>query len=189
MTAAIRSELVQLRTLRGTYGIGFLVLALIVATTWGELDDAKELVSAHQMLAPLLTAAGISVAFVGALFAATRVAGEYRYGTIAQRALAAPRRVRLLVAKLVTFVGVGFGAALAAVVVGLATTVAVLHGRDLSLVLSAGDGLEIVARVVVASTLFVALGTAVGFITRSQQVAVVVVFAEFFVEKLLGGLL
>lgn len=189
MTALIRSELIQLRTLRSTYVVALGVVALVVALTWGDLSDAKELVSAEQMRSPVLTGAGITTAFVGALLAAARVASEYRYGTIANRALAAPRRTLLLAGKLVTYSTVGMVAAVVAVGIGLATAAAVLSSKDLTLVLDADDAWRVVARVVVAGTLFTTLGAIVGFITRSQQAAVCVVFGEFFAEKLLGGLL
>lgn len=189
MIALVRSELMQARTLRSTYGIGLLVLVMVVGITWADLRDATDLVTAQQRRAPLLADAGITLAFVGAILAATRVAGEFRFGTITHRVLAAPNRARLAAATLVTWIGLALVTAIVMTCAGLVVTSLVLSQRDLSLALSAGDAAGLFGRIVLAGTLFAAIGVAVGFITRSQQAAAIVIFGEFLAEKVLGGLL
>ncbi|HEX8104143.1 MAG TPA: ABC transporter permease subunit [Solirubrobacteraceae bacterium] len=187
MTTLIRAELLQFRSLRSTYAVGLLAVLVVVGITWGDLTEAEHLTTAMQKLTPVLTGGGIAMAFVGALLAAARVAGEYRYGTIANRALATPRRVRLVVAKLATYSLVGLAASVAAAGIGLATAALVFAGKDLTLTLGAADVIDVALRVVVVGTLFAAMGVAIGFITRSQQAAAIVVFGDFFAEKLLGA--
>jgi Cation transport protein len=102
MTALIHAQVVQLRTLRSTYLVaGSLValVALITGITMGEAGSA-DLRTESQLREPLVASAGIMVAVVMAIFAATRVAGEYRHATIAQRVLASPHRPRFVAATL-----------------------------------------------------------------------------------------
>jgi ABC-type transport system involved in multi-copper enzyme maturation permease subunit len=191
MTALIHAQLVQLRTLRSTYLVaGSLValVALITAVTMGEAGS-PDLRTESQLREPLVASAGIMVAVVMAIFAATRVAGEYRHATIAQRVLAAPHRTRLVAATLLVY------ATLAAAVTGVAFASGVviagpmLASKDLSTGLAGGELGQVGAAVVLAGTTFALLGAAVGFLTRSQAPAVVTVFAVFFAEKLFAPVL
>lgn len=188
MTALIRSELMQLRTLRSTYAAALGLVALIVAITAGSLVDAgtKGLMTPDQLRAPVVAGAGVVSAIFLALLSAMRVSGEYRYATIAQRALAEPRRHRLIAAKLITYGALA--SIVAAVAFAFATAIALpmVAAKDVSLALTASGVLELGSRVVAAAGLFALLGVAVGFVTRSQPAAVVTVFGTFFAEKILG---
>jgi ABC-type transport system involved in multi-copper enzyme maturation permease subunit len=191
MTALIHSQIVGLRTLRSTYVVaGTLValVALITAVTMGEAGSA-DLRTESQLREPLVASAGIMVAVVMAIFAATRVAGEYRHGTIAQRVLAAPQRPRLVAAAIAVHATLAALVTAIAFGVGAAITGPMLAGKDLSTGLAGGELLQVGAAVVLASTAFAVMGAAIGFLTRSQAPAVVTVFVVFFVEKLFGGLL
>jgi ABC-2 type transport system permease protein len=191
MTALIHAQLVQLRTLRSTYLVaGSLValVALITGITMGEAGT-PDLRTESQLREPLVASAGIMVAVVMAIFAATRVAGEYRHATIAQRVLASPRRPRFVAAALVTHAALA--ALVTAVAFGAGAAIAgpVLASKDLSTGLAGGELAQVGAAVVLAGTTFALLGAATGFLTRSQAPAVVTVFAVFFAEKLFGGAL
>ena len=108
-------------------------------------------------------------AIIMAVFAATRVAGEYRHDTIAQRVLAAPRRARLVVASLVvhgTFAAVVTGAAF---LVGAALAGPMLAGKNLTTGLSGGELLHVGAAVVLAGSSFGLLGVSVGFLTEAPR--------------------
>ena len=65
----------------------------------------------------------------------------------------------------------------------------VLESKHLALTLGSSDVLRIAGEVVAGSTLFGMLGVAVGFISRSQAAAIIVVFGTFLAEKLLSGLI
>jgi ABC-type transport system involved in multi-copper enzyme maturation permease subunit len=188
MTALIHAQLVQLRTLRSTYLVaGSLValVALITGITMGEAGSA-DLRTESQLREPLVASAGIMVAVVMAIFAATRVAGEYRHGTIAQRALAAPRRPRFIAATLLTHAALAALVTAAAFAAGAAIAAPILSSKELSTGLAGGELVQVGAAVVLAGTAFALLGAAVGFLTRSQAPAVVTLFAVFFGEKLIG---
>ena len=138
MTALVHAQLVGLRTLRSTYlvaGILIAVVAIVTGVTMHEAGSA-DLRTESDLRDPIVAAAGIMGAIIMAVFAATRVAGEYRHDTIAQRVLAAPRRARLVVASLVVhgaFAAVVTGAAF---LVGAALAGPMLAGKDLTTGLS-----------------------------------------------------
>jgi ABC-type transport system involved in multi-copper enzyme maturation permease subunit len=191
MTALIHGQLEQLRTLRSTYVVGATLIALvglITAITMGEAGS-PDLRTESQLREPLVASAGIMIAVAMAIFAATRVAGEYRHATIAQRVLAAPQRPRLVVVAIAVHATFAALVTAAAFGVGAAVTGPMLEGKDLSTGLAGGELLQVGAAVVLASTAFAAMGAAVGFLTRSQAPAVVAVFVVFFAEKLFGGML
>ena len=191
MTALIHAQLVQLRTLRSTYLVaGSLValVALITGITMGEAGT-PDLRTESQLREPLVASAGIMVAVVMAIFAATRVAGEYRHATIAQRVLASPRRPRFVAATLVVHAALAALVTAAAFGAGAAIAGPLLASKDLTTGLAGGELAQVGAAVVLAGTTFALLGAAVGFLTRSQAPAVVTLFAVFFAEKLFGGAL
>jgi hypothetical protein len=189
MIALVHAQLVGLRTLRSTYlvvGVFVAVVAIVTGVTMHKAGSA-DLQTESQLRDPFVAAAGIMGAIVMAVFAATRVAGEYRHDTVAQRVLAAPRRARLVLASLLvhgTFAAVVTGIAF---LVGAALAGPMLADKGLSTGLAGGELLRVGAAVVLGGTTFGLLGVSVGFLTRSQAPAVVTVFGVFFVEKLLGG--
>jgi ABC-type transport system involved in multi-copper enzyme maturation permease subunit len=188
MTALVHAQLVQLRTLRSTYLVaGALValVALITGITMGEAGT-PDLHTESQLREPLVASAGIMVAVVMAIFAATRVAGEYRHATIAQRALASPRRPRFVAAALLVHAALAALVTAAAFAAGAAIAGPLLASKDLSTGLAGGELVQVGGAVVLAGTTFALLGAAVGFLTRSQAPAVVTLFAVFFAEKLIG---
>ena len=191
MTALIRAELTALRTLASTYAVVAAAILLAAGITWADMADAgsASLDSARELRDSLVMASGLVSALFVALFATFRTAGEYRHGTIAQRALASPQRVRMLAARLLTYGALS--ALVGAAALGASYLIAgpVLDGKHLALALGSGDLLRIAGEVVAGSTLFGMLGVAVGFICRSQAAAIIVVFGTFLAEKLVSGLI
>ena len=191
MTALIRAELTALRTLRSTYAVAAAAILLAVGITWADTADAgaKSLDSAREFRDALVMASGLVSALFVALFAAFRTAGEYRHGTIAQRALASPHRGRMLAARLVTTGGLS--ALISAAALGASYLIAgfVLESKHMALTLGPSGVLRIAGEVIASATLFGMLGVAVGFICRSQAAAIIVVFGTFLAEKLLSGLI
>ena len=92
MTALIRSELLALRTLRSTWAVPAVLIALVVVIVTASLADAGSpgLTTPAELREILVATAGILCAVGMALFAATRAAGEYRHNTITHRLLASP---------------------------------------------------------------------------------------------------
>lgn len=184
MITLLRADFVRLRTLRSHHVVVAVLLALVGLITFGSMSDAGStgFNTASEIREPLTASVGIMVAVVLALFAATRVAGEYRYGTVSQRLLAAPRRGRLLLVTVTTHAVLGLG--LGAVALGLGAGIAapMLADKGLSMELSA----PIAASVLLATVAFSLIGVACGIIFRSQPVAVMVIVGMFVTEKLVG---
>jgi ABC-type transport system involved in multi-copper enzyme maturation permease subunit len=191
MTALLHSQYLQFRTLRSTYGVAGALIAMVAAVAGFVSNEAgdPDLVTVQQLREPLVASGGIMVAVVLAVLAAGRVAGEYRNGTIAQRALAAPARARMIgsallahgaFAALVSAVSFALGAVIAAVVLGPTEYTNGLTGGELA---STAGG------VVLAGVTFAVMGAALGFGTRSQLAAASTVFGVFFAEKLFGSAL
>ena len=191
MTALIRAELTALRTLRTTYAVAVAAVLLSAGITWADMADAgtKSLDSTTELRDSLVMASGLVSALFVALFAAFRTAGEYRHGTIVQRALASPHRGRMVAARLVTYGGLS--ALVTAAALGASYLIAgpVLDSKDMALTLGSSEELQIAGEVVAGGTLFGMLGVAVGIICRSQAIAVIVVFGTFLAEKLVSGLI
>jgi ABC-2 type transport system permease protein len=188
MTALIHAQVVQLRTLRSTYLVAAALVAIVALITGISMGEAgsPDLSTESQLREPLVASAGIMVAVVMAIFAATRVAGEYRHATIAQRVLASPRRPRFVAATLLVHAALAALVTAAAFAVGAAIAAPILASKDLTTGLAAGELVQVGAAVVLAGTAFSLLGAALGFLTRSQAPAIVTLFAVFFVEKLIG---
>jgi len=190
MSNLIRAELQQLRTLRSTYGVVGLALALVVGLTIGDFSDAggENLATAGDMHDAVIRDAGLVVAMIFSIFAASRVGGEYRNDTIAQRAMASPRRSRMMATKLITYgtLGAVVGAASAAVSIPIAKALA--SSNDVAFSLSSTEVAEVIGQVAAGSALFAVLGVAVAFITRSQPAAILVVLGMFVVEQIVMGL-
>jgi ABC-type transport system involved in multi-copper enzyme maturation permease subunit len=191
MTALLHSQYLQVRTLRSTYGVAGALIAIVAAVGGFVSNQAgdPDLLTAQQLREPLAASGGIMVAVVLAVLAAGRVAGEYRHGTIAQRALAAPARARMIgsallahgaFAALVSVVAFAIGAAVAAVVLGPTEYSNGLAGAELASTTGA---------VVLAGVSFTVMGAALGFGARSQIGATSTVFGVFFAEKLFGSVL
>lgn len=187
MTSLIRAELVGLRTLRSSFVVPVVLVALAALITSAGLAGAgkKGLTTASQLQEPVVVGAGIMIAVVLAGFAAMHVAGRYRHQTITQHLLAAPRRGQTLAAELLVYGAVAL--LIAAVTLAITASIAqlLIAGKHLSLGLSAG----LVLGVLLAVVLFAILGVAIGVITRSQPVAIVVLVGAFVVEKLLGEII
>jgi ABC-2 type transport system permease protein len=187
MTAIVRSELLALRTLRSSWAVPAVLLSLIAVVVAASMSDAgsEGFRTPAELREALVATAGIMSAVVMALFAATRTAGEYRHGTVTHRLLATPRRNRRLAVTLLVYgsLGLVMGALGAALAIGIAQPI--VASKDLTL----GLGTEHVAGILLSVVLFSLIGVALGVITRSQPVAVGVVFGLFVAEKLLALLI
>ena len=184
MTTILRADLVRLGTLRSGYAVPLVVVAMVVGITAASLSEAGTagMSTATQLREPLTASAGILVAVASALFAAMRVGGEYRYGTMTQRLLATPRRTSLLAATFGVHGLLGLVVGAAALGLGLAVGLPMLAAEDLSM----GMTPQIAAAVLFAVVAFSLIGVCCGVIFRSQSAAVLVLVGAFFVEKVAG---
>jgi hypothetical protein len=186
MSRLIRAELLHLLGLKSTYVTTLAVIVLstlIVGADFSEVG-AEGMTSDDDLRGAFASAVTLIPAIGLALFAAVRAAAEFRYGTVAHRALAAPRRGRLVAAKLAAIVPLAMLASGVSIAAGILVASLVSSQTDPALHLSAAFVLEMVA----GTTAFACLGTAVGFLSRSQTAAVLVVFGGWVLEKLLEAI-
>lgn len=186
MSAAIRAQLIGIRTLRSTYGTVVALLALAVLITGGELatNAGTAYTTPGELREPLLVS-GLLTAVGMALFAATRAAGEWRHGMISQRLLATPHKERLVVAMFVGYAALALIVGAAAMAASLAVALPILAAKGLDLGLTVG----MVAASLLAVALLAVIGSGVGVICRSQPTAVLVVGGSFVAERLLSSFL
>lgn len=184
MITLIHSQVLGLRTLRSTYGVLLGAVAAVLVMVLADLGTnlGVTYVEPVQVREPVMITVGVIVTIIVCLYAASGVAGDYRYGTITQRLLAAPRRSRLLMASLATYTA--FALVVGAAAMGLALAIAqpLVAAKDLTLGLTPA----IVVSAIVAVPLFAIVGVSIGTICRSQAAAVLVIVGWFPAERLLG---
>ena len=175
MTAVLRAEVRKAWAtptiwwlLLGTVGVGIVgTLAPLIAAD----GDGSDLLTDHELQEAMHGAAAgvILVIFAGII----GMAGEWRFGQAAQTFLTTPRRGRVVVAKCVTYMGVG---AVYGVVAGAAATATAwgwYRSKDLALPLDRSAVWLTLLGCLAVAVLFGVLGVAVGAITRNQVVAIV----------------
>jgi len=176
MRPLLGAELLKLRTTRTfvTLVAVALVLSLIVVgLTAGIVDDFTE-----DQLLELFTA-DFSPLFI-LLLGVVGMAGEWRHRTITSSVLAAPDRVRLLLAKVLSY-------ALAGALLSLVVTVGLMAVGTLILsirvqpTLDASELLDVLWRNLVVAALLGAFGVCVGGLVRNQVVAIVGLLVLAFV--------
>ncbi|MGH8826531.1 MAG: hypothetical protein ACRDVZ_02810 [Jiangellaceae bacterium] len=186
MTALMHAEFVKLRSLRLSWGLAGLVLALALAMSavvstisgTGEFpplaaDDLRELI----VISGELT---LGVVFALAVLGS---AGEYRHATITGSLLVTPRRGRVVTAKLIAFGLVGAALALIAVAGAYAATAITVSVKDLPVDLVTVDSAVGAAGFLTAATLVGMIGTGLGLLLRSQTVAIAGAMMWWFVVE------
>jgi hypothetical protein len=191
----VTAEILKLRTTRLWWG---LLLGVVAASLVGVLAQAliagqviqgsrQPSLDEPATLRAVYTA-GLQTTYLFTLaLGIITMAGEFRHQTITSTFLAAPHRLRVVLAKAVTLLGAGVGYGLAAMATGLVVgaPIVVLRGAEARLL---SDG---VPRAVLTSTLAVGLwaliGLGVGTLIRNQVVALLVgVGVAFLAEPLLS---
>lgn len=184
MSALLQAELLKLRTTRTFITLVavsvVLSLLVIVLTTALSTDLAEEEV--RELF--FFDFTSLFILLLGVM----GMAGEWRHRTITSSVLAAPDRVRLLGAKLLSYAIAG---ALLSLAVSLAIMVVgsiILASRDLP-TLGVADLADVLWRNLVVAGLLGAFGVCVGGMVRNQVVAIVglLIFA-FAIEPVLIGL-
>ena len=184
MTELLRAELLKLRTTRtfaALVGSAVALSLLVVVLTTSIADGLDE-----EEVRDLFTADFTSLFIL--LLGVMGMAGEWRHRTITSTVLAAPDRVRLLAAKVISY-------AIAGVVLSLIVTLTIIAIGSLILsargetTVGAGDLLDVLWRNLSVAGLLGAFGVCIGALLRNQIVAIigVLVFA-FIVEPALFAL-
>jgi ABC-2 type transport system permease protein len=164
----LRAELLKLRTTRTfvTLVSVTVVLSLIVVGLTAILTDDFTEESVREMFT-----FDFSALFI-LLLGVTGMAGEWRHRTITSSVLAAPDRVRLLVAKLISYAVAGTVLSLIVTVALMALGTVILSLRDVT-TLGLADLADVLWRNLVVAALLGAFGVCIGGIVRNQIVAIV----------------
>jgi ABC-2 type transport system permease protein len=176
MNNLLRSELLKPRTVRlpllafTGIAIASVLTAIAVITTAGHGGNPP--LDRHS-LTQLVHAPFAVVAGAALLLAILGTAGEFRHQTVTCTLLVAPRRGRLLTAKVLVHAALGGLLALAACAVNLAVSIPWLSSQDVPLA-GPADMARVVAGSVAAAALFGAAGVGLGALLANQTAAVTV---------------
>ena len=168
MKPLLSAELLKLRTTRTfvTLVSVTVVLSLIVVGLTAILTDDFTEESVREMFT-----FDFSALFI-LLLGVTGMAGEWRHRTITSSVLAAPDRVRLLVAKLISYAVAGTVLSLIVTVALMVLGTVILSLRDVT-TLGLADLADVLWRNLVVAALLGAFGVCIGGIVRNQIVAIV----------------
>jgi ABC-2 type transport system permease protein len=181
VTALVKSEVLKLRTTRLVPGLLYVFLGLIVlyVVAYVSQTDVTDLRLSPEGPFAAAAAAVILVLMLGV----TVTAGEYRHGTITATFLVAPRRERVLLAKLVTALMLGFAFAAAGVVVNVVVGWLALEAKGADVSPFDGSVVEILGATLLGCALWSALGAAIGAVTRNQVTAIVAAVVWFLIAE------
>jgi len=182
MTRLYLAELLKLRTLRGTWGFVIVALGLAALFTAGGIGGASE----QARLEPryqfrLVLDIAFPTGILSLLLGIVLFTNEFRHGTIARTLLAAPRRWRLVVTKLLA--GATTGTALEFVAFATTLAIVVIWLGALDVPLERGDLADGAGRALVGVILAGVLGAALGGAVHSQVGALVGALVWMFVVE------
>jgi ABC-2 type transport system permease protein len=182
--ALLRAELIKLRTTRTfvvltAAALAISLLVVVLTTTlqdeWTE-DDARDLFTSDFT--------GLFILLLGVM----GMAGEWRHRTITSTVLAAPRRLRLLSAKTISYAVAGIAISLIVTVTIMAIGTLILSARDLPTA-GLGDLADVLWRNLVVAAYLGAFGVCIGGLIRNQIVAIVgLLLLVFAIEPAVIGL-
>jgi ABC-2 type transport system permease protein len=180
MSALLHAEALKLRTLRLTWVVVGLALALSGTIGFAGARIAQD--AGDQVeLSTVAAAPAQAMWFLGIVVAVVASAGEFQHRTIRTTLLAAPHRRAVLVGKSV--VAAAFGAVLAALGSVVAVTAAWVTAALDSAPVEAGASWWHVAGAVAVGALWAVLATGIGILTRSTAIAVAAILLWRFVGE------
>jgi len=171
MSRLVNAEWIKLRSTRTTLALVGSVLALVVLLSLLTSllgDPPSNEFSVRDRLG--FTGLAQPFALVLGILAVTT---EFRHGTITPTLIAAPDKVKLVLAKLITNFAGGLLLGLVAAAVGVGIVLAGLSARDIDTDISFGDPAGIVFGLTLAAGLWAALGVGLGALVRNQVGAIV----------------
>ena len=168
MSALLRGELLKLRTTR-TFAALVAAAVLLSLGITALIAALAEPASEDEVRDVLL--GDLSSLFILVL-AAVGMTGEWRHRTITGTMLAAPDRVRVLVAKAAAYALAGVVLSLAVTLTAMLVGTVILSARD-QVTIGADDLASILWRNLVLAAYFGALGVLVGALVRNQAAAIV----------------
>lgn len=184
MSALLRAELLKLRTTRTFVALvaTAAALALLITGLSAALTDVRSEEDIRSFV--VFDTSGLFILLLGAV----GMAGEWRHRTITSSVLAAPDRVKLVVAKVVAYALAGVVLALVVNLLTMIVATVILSGRGEE-TLSVAQLADLFWRNLVLAALFGPLGVGVGALVRNQAIAVVALLvASFAIEPAVLGL-
>ncbi|MDX6682639.1 MAG: type transport system permease protein, partial [Solirubrobacteraceae bacterium] len=174
MRALLAAELLKLRTTRTFVALvgvalGLSLLLLVLTTLLQDRFQEKDL--------RLLFAGDFTGLFI-LLLGVMGIAGEWRHRTITSSVLAAPDRLRLLAAKLISYAVAGAALSLIVTVTIMAVGTIILSLRDKP-TLDVVPLLDVLWRNLVGAAYLGAIGVCIGALLRNQVAALVGVLVVF----------
>jgi ABC-2 type transport system permease protein len=184
MTTLLRAELLKLRTTRTFLALvaAALLLSLLVVVLTAVLGDKFS----ERDVKSLFTAdfTGLFILLLGVM----GMAGEWRHRTITGTILAAPNRLRLLGAKVLSYAAAGALLSLIVTVTIMIVGTIILSVRDQTTV-GLLDLEDVLWRNLLVAALLGALGVGIGGLVRNQVVAIVgILIFGFAIEPTLFAL-
>jgi ABC-2 type transport system permease protein len=168
MSTLLRAEMLKLRTTR-TFAVLVacaLGLSLLIVTLAASLSDSVTKDDVHDLFTSDFS--GLFILLLGV----TGMAGEWRHRTITSTVLAAPKRVLLLGAKVISYALAGGFLSLVVSVAMMIVGTIILDARGETTV-GIGTMADVLWRNLVVAAYFGAIGVCVGALVRNQVVAVV----------------
>ena len=189
MIALVRSELLKLRTTRTALGLVIGMVALIVLVTLlNGLATGDPFLIERKNQFGLLANGSIASAFA-AILGLMSMTTEFRHGTIRPTLLAAPRRTRVLVAKLVATTIFSFGLGAVGILLSFTLGKICLDARGMPDLLTGSDVALVIGGAIAASALWGAFGVGLGAAIRNQVGAIVgLLIWSLFVESIVFAL-
>lgn len=197
--AAIRSEFAKIFTVR-MWWVLLLVLVAYVAFTAGLLAAVFGGLGEHMVatggnvpalpaaaLPPVIYSIASSIGYVfPVLFGTLATTGEFRHQTLTPTFLAQPNRGTVLAAKLVALAVMGAVYGVASLVASVGLGASILTATGNSAALGDPDTWAMIARVILAMSMWAIIGVGLGALIPSQVAAIVIVLAfTQFVEPVL----
>jgi hypothetical protein len=189
VSAALRAEVLKLRTTKTTLGLAAAMVGLVLlSVTLHSLGlPLHDLADKNGQLRVFAEAGETLGAVFAALAGAMSITTEIRHGTIRPTFLAIPQRGRVIAAKAATSVATGiiFGLLATALVAAVGATV--MSTRGVTLHLQASDYARLIAGGAAAGALWAVIGVSVGAVVRNQVAAIIGIFVWLqIVENILA---
>ena len=184
MSAMLQAELLKLRTPRTFAALvgAALALSLLIVVLASTLSSEFNENDARNLFTADFT--GLFIILLGVI----GMAGEWRHRTITSTVLAAPDRIRLLGAKMLSYAAAGALLSLIVTLTIMLVGTVILSARDQETA-AVADLLDVLWRNLLVAALLGALGVGIGAVLRNQVVAIIgVLFVGFVLEPTLMAL-
>jgi hypothetical protein len=175
MNAMVQAELLKLRSVAGTWwmvaaAVGLMVLELAAFTFGANEGTGPGQRHDPDLLAYTMTSIG-GVTVIALILGILTVTQELRFGTATPTFLVAPRRGRLVLAKMTVMGAVGLALGACCLAIGLPLAVVFMHARG-EIVTWDLKVWQVAAGAALAVMLYALLGVAVGALVRNQIAAI-----------------